>query len=109
MAPASAGDHDRTTIDAFGHHGDLEGRGDEVEAGNGDRSDYGAVQNRLESSLSNLDNYEQNLSAAESQIRDADFAKEASDMAKYQVMQQAGVAALAQAKSINQQAAQLIQ
>jgi len=76
---------------------------------NGYRSDLGATQNRLESSLSNLENYDQSLSAAESQIRDADFAKEASEMAKYQVMQQAGVAALAQAKSINMQAAQLIQ
>jgi len=76
---------------------------------NGYRSDLGATQNRLESSMSNLENYDQSLSAAESQIRDADFAYEASEMAKYQVMQQAGVAALAQAKSINMQAAQLIQ
>jgi len=76
---------------------------------NGYRSDLGAVQNRLESSMNNLENYDQNLSSAESQIRDADFAKEAAEMAKYQVMQQAGVAALAQAKSINMQAAQLIQ
>ena len=80
-----------------------------IDTVNGYRSDYGAVQNRLESSLANLENYEQSLTAAESQIRDADFAKEASEMAKYQVMQQAGVAALAQAKSINMQAAQLIQ
>lgn len=76
---------------------------------NGYRSDLGAVQNRLESSLSNLDNYGTAIASAESQIRDADFAQEASEMAKFQVMQQAGVAALAQAKSINQQAAQLIQ
>ena len=80
-----------------------------IDTVNGYRSDFGAVQNRLESSLRNLENYDQSLSAAESQIRDADFAKEASEMAKYQVMQQAGVAALAQAKSINMQAAQLIQ
>ncbi len=76
---------------------------------NGYRSDLGAVQNRLESSMNNLENYDQNLSSAESQIRDADFAQEAAEMAKYQVMQQAGVAALAQAKSINMQASQLIQ
>ena len=76
---------------------------------NGYRSDYGATQNRLESSMRNLENYDQNLTAAESQIRDADFAKESAQMAKYQVMQQAGVAALGQAKSINMQAAQLIQ
>jgi len=73
------------------------------------RSDLGAVQNRLESSLRNLENTDQNLQAAESQIRDADFAQEASEMAKYNVMQQAGVAALSQAKNINQSAAQLLQ
>ncbi len=76
---------------------------------NGYRSDYGAAQNRLESSLRNLENYDQSLTSAESQIRDTDFAKESAEMAKYQVMQQAGVAALGQAKSINMQAAQLIQ
>ncbi len=75
---------------------------------NGYRSDYGAAQNRLESSLRNLENYDTSLTSAESQIRDADFAKESAEMAKYQVMQQAGVAALSQAKSINMQAAQLI-
>jgi flagellin len=80
-----------------------------IDTVNGYRSDYGAVQNRLESSLRNLENYDQSLSSAESQIRDADFAKESAEMAKYQVMQQAGVAALGQAKSINMQAAQLIQ
>ena len=73
------------------------------------RSEMGAVQNRLESSLRNLENTDQNITAAESQIRDADFALEASEMAKYNVMQQAGVAALGQAKNINQSAAQLLQ
>lgn len=72
------------------------------------RSDYGAVQNRLESAMRNLETYSENLSGAESGIRDADFAYEASEMAKYQVMQQAGVAALGQANQINQAATQLI-
>ncbi len=73
------------------------------------RSEFGAVMNRMESSLRNLENTNQNIKAAESQIRDADFAEEASEMAKYNVMQQAGVAALTQAKNINQSAAQLLQ
>jgi len=73
------------------------------------RSEMGSVQNRLESSLRNLENTDQNITAAESQIRDADLALEASEMAKYNVMQQAGVAALGQAKNINQSAAQLLQ
>jgi len=80
-----------------------------IDAVNGYRSDFGSVQNRLESSFRNLENVSQNLTAAESMIRDTDFAEESAEMAKYQVMQQAGVAVLAQAKSINAQAAQLIQ
>ncbi|MBX2796572.1 MAG: flagellin FliC [Myxococcales bacterium] len=76
---------------------------------NGYRSSLGASQNRLESAFRQLDSYTQNLAAAESQIRDTDFAVESAEMAKYQIMQQAGVAVLAQAKAINAQAAQLIQ
>jgi flagellin len=66
------------------------------------RSSLGAVQNRLESSLSNSTDYLESLRSAESQIMDADFAKESTEMSKFQIMQQAGVASLAQAKNINQ-------
>ena len=66
------------------------------------RSTLGAVQNRLESSLSNSTDYLESLRSAESQIMDADFAKESTEMSKFQIMQQAGVASLAQAKNINQ-------
>jgi flagellin len=66
------------------------------------RSDFGAVQNRLDSALSNMETYTENLEAAESQIRDADFAYETAELAKNQILQQAGVSVLAQAKSINQ-------
>ena len=72
------------------------------------RATYGAVQNRLESSIRSLDTYSENLKAAESQIRDADFAQEAAEMSKQQIMQQAGTAILAQANSINQGAVRLI-
>ena len=72
------------------------------------RSTYGAVQNRLESAIRSLDTYSENLKAAESQIRDADFAQEAAEMSKQQIMQQAGTAILAQANSINQGAVRLI-
>lgn len=72
------------------------------------RSNYGAVQNRLESAQRNLETYSENLSVAESGIRDADFAKEAAEMAKFNVMQQAGVAALGQANQINSGAVRLI-
>ena len=66
------------------------------------RATLGAVQNRIDSSLSNSANYLESLRAAESQIMDADFAKESTEMTKLQIMQQAGVASLAQAKNMNQ-------
>ena len=72
------------------------------------RSTYGAVENRLDSAIRSLDTYSENLKAAESQIRDADFAHEAAEMSKQQIMQQAGTAILAQANSINQGAVRLI-
>ena len=76
---------------------------------NGSRSDLGAVQNRIESAMRQLDTYTQSIAMAESQIRDADYAVESAELTKLQVMQQAGVAVLAQAKNINAQAAQLLQ
>ncbi len=73
------------------------------------RSGYGAVQNRLESAMRNMETYTENLAAAESQIRDADFAYETAQMAKDQILQQAGVSVLAQANMINQGAVSLLQ
>jgi flagellin len=69
---------------------------------NGYRSDYGSTQNRLDSSLNNLEVYTENLASAQSQIRDADFAYETAEMAKFQVMQQAGISILSQANQVNQ-------
>ncbi len=66
------------------------------------RSDLGAAQNRLDSALSNMETYVENLEGAESQIRDADFAFETAELAKNQILQQAGVSVLAQAKAMNQ-------
>jgi flagellin len=60
------------------------------------------VQNRLDSALSNMETYVENLEGAESQIRDADFAFETAELAKQQILQQAGVSVLAQAKNMNQ-------
>ncbi len=69
---------------------------------NGYHSDYGATQNRLGSALSNIEVYRENLVSAESQIRDADFAFETAELSKNQIMQQAGLSVLAQAKVANQ-------
>jgi len=72
------------------------------------RSDYGAVQNRLESALNNLETYTENVATSESRIRDADFAFETAEMSKFQIMQQAGVAVLGQANGLAQGALRLI-
>jgi len=66
------------------------------------RARLGAIQNRLENALSEATNYSENLSSSQSQIMDVDYATESADMTRYQIQQQAGVAALAQAKAIPQ-------
>ena len=63
------------------------------------RADLGAVQNRLESTISNLQSVAENLAAARSRIRDADFAAETAELTRAQIIQQAGVAMLAQANT----------
>ena len=72
------------------------------------RSQFGAVQNRLDSALNNSQVNVEALSAASSQIMDTDFATETSNLTKLQIMQQAGVASLAQAKNINQSVISLL-
>lgn len=79
-----------------------------LDAVSADRSTLGASQNRLESAMNNLETYHENLRQAESRIRDADFAYETSEMTKNQIMQQAGVSVLAQAKNVSQSALTLL-
>ena len=62
-----------------------------------ERSSLGALQNRLESTVNNLTNVVENASASRSRILDADFAAESAELARGQVLQQAGVSILAQA------------
>ncbi|HCW19350.1 MAG TPA: flagellin FliC, partial [Achromobacter sp.] len=66
------------------------------------RSDLGAIQNRFESTVANLNNTINNLSAARSRIEDADYATEVSNMTKAQILQQAGTSVLAQANQVPQ-------
>jgi flagellin len=66
------------------------------------RARLGAIQNRLENALSEATSYSENLSSSQSQIMDVDYASESANMTRYQIQQQAGVAALAQAKAIPQ-------
>ncbi len=72
------------------------------------RGNFGAVQNRLDSTVSNLQNISLNLSTANSQIMDADFASETAQFSKTQILVQAGVAMLAQAKQLPQEVMQLL-
>ncbi|KWU16311.1 flagellin N-terminal helical domain-containing protein [Achromobacter xylosoxidans] len=64
--------------------------------------ELGAVQNRLESTIANLDNVVNNLSSARSRIQDADYATEVSNMSRAQILQQAGTSVLAQANQVPQ-------
>ncbi|HEY4092741.1 MAG TPA: flagellin [Luteibacter sp.] len=66
------------------------------------RSDLGAVQNRFDSTISNLSNISQNLTSSKSAITDADFAMETANMSSAQILQQAGVSVLATANSSQQ-------
>jgi len=73
------------------------------------RGNLGAIQNRFESTISNLQNVSENLSAARSRILDADIAQETSAMTKNNILQQAGVSILTQANQTPQLALQLLQ
>ena len=72
------------------------------------RGDLGALQNRFESTISNLQAVSENLTASRSRIRDADFATETAELTKAQIVQQAGVAILAQANASPQMALALL-
>ncbi len=72
------------------------------------RAGLGAVQNRLSSTINNLANVRENLTASKSRVMDTDFAAETANLSKYQVMQQAGTAVLAQANAIPQNVLSLL-
>ena len=73
------------------------------------RSSFGAIQNRLEHTVSNLTNIATNTELARSRIQDADYAQETSNMTRGQILQQAGTAMLAQANKMSQSVMSLLQ
>lgn len=75
---------------------------------NSSRASLGAVQNRFESVVSSLQERSENLSAARSRIRDADFASETAKLTRGQILQQAGTAMLAQANALPQSVLSLL-
>jgi len=66
------------------------------------RASLGAIQNRFENTIVNLQTTSENLSASRSRIRDADFAAETANLTRAQILQQAGTAVLAQANAVPQ-------
>lgn len=73
------------------------------------RAELGAVQNRFDNTINNLQNISENASAARSRIMDTDYAAETANLSKNQVLQQAGTAILAQAKQLPQSVLSLLQ
>ena len=73
------------------------------------RAALGAVQNRFESTISNLANVAENATAARSRIQDADFAVETANLTRNQILQQAGTSILAQANTLPQSVLSLLQ
>jgi len=73
------------------------------------RSTFGAVQNRFEAVISNLQSFNESLTSARSRIEDADFAAETANLTRTQILQQAGISILAQANTLPQAALSLLQ
>ena len=73
------------------------------------RADLGAIQNRFQSTIRNLSNISENVSAARSRIRDTDFAVETANLTRWQIIQQASITVLGQANQRPQAALQLLQ
>lgn len=72
------------------------------------RADLGAMQNRLQSTINNLAIADENLSSANSRIRDTDMAEEVSEMTKNNILMQAGISVLGQANTVSQAALKLL-
>ena len=79
-----------------------------LQAVNSARADLGAIQNRFESVVSNLQVNSENLSASRSRIMDADFAQETANLSRSQILQQAGTAMVAQANQLPQSVLKLL-
>ncbi len=76
---------------------------------NSSRADLGAIQSRFDSTIANLSAITENLQAARSRIRDADFAQETAELTRTQILQQAGTSILAQANVSQQSVLALLQ
>ncbi|WP_458524980.1 FliC/FljB family flagellin [Onishia taeanensis] len=93
---------DTNAVNTAGSSDALSSLDDALKAVDDQRSQLGAIQNRFESAITNLQTNETNLSAARSRIEDADYATEVADMTRAQILQQAGTSVLAQANQVPQ-------
>ncbi|SDH75514.1 flagellin [Pseudomonas benzenivorans] len=82
---------------------------DAIQAIDAQRADLGAVQNRFDNTIANLQNISENVAAARGRIQDTDFAAETANLSKNQILQQAGTAILAQANQLPQAVLSLLQ
>jgi flagellin len=80
----------------------------DIDSVSSNRATFGAVQNRFEAVVVNLTTYSENLSSARGRLQDADFAAETAMLTRAQILQQAGVAMLAQANTLPQTALALL-
>jgi flagellin len=97
-------------VDSFANAGDaMERIQKAIDKVSTQRAELGAVQNRLEHTIANLDNVSENTQAAESRIRDTDMAKEMVTYSKNNILAQAGQSMLAQANQSNQGVLSLLQ
>ncbi|MDX8044602.1 flagellin [Gracilibacillus sp. S3-1-1] len=101
LSALDVSDHDKATaaIEVFNNA---------IETVSAQRSQLGSFQNRLEHTISNLDNSSENLSAAESRVRDVDMAKEMMEMTRANILSQASQSMLAQANQMPQSVLQLL-
>lgn len=82
---------------------------DAIVSVNAIRANFGALQNRLQSTIQNINVFNENLSAANSRIRDTDIAAETAEMTRNQILMKAGISVLGQANATSQMALALLQ
>jgi flagellin len=104
MSSAGLGIKDLNLVDGTGAKATyaIDAISDAISKVSAQRSSLGAVQNRLEHTINNLDNVVENTTSAESQIRDTDMAEEMVEYSKNNILSQAGQSMLAQANQSNQ-------
>jgi flagellin len=108
VSTGGAGTIDISGSDGVNARGVLEGLDEDLVLINTARANAGAIQNRLEAVITQLQVYSENMSASRGRIMDADFAQETANLSRTQILQQAGTAMVAQANQIPQNVLSLL-